>query len=98
VDFIPVLFVVSKLIWHRTRATGRRLRCLITNLVVHIRPADLVGFTNMLPSLHLAGYGSVDAKAGHTLYTEYQQAPRAKIFRRDQGTVTDLASMQHMMR
>lgn len=44
------------------------------------------------------GYGDVDAKAGHTLYTEYQQAPRAKIFRRDQGTVTDLPSMQHMMR
>jgi hypothetical protein len=40
----------------------------------------------------------VDAKAGHTLYTEYQQAPRAKIYRRDQGKVTDLASMQYMMR
>ena len=46
----------------------------------------------------LAGYDAVDAKAGHTLYTEYQQAPRAKIFRRDQGTVSDLPSMQHMMR
>lgn len=40
----------------------------------------------------------MDAKAGHLLYTEYQQAPRAKIFRRDQATVTDLESMQHIMR
>jgi hypothetical protein len=40
----------------------------------------------------------VDEKAGNLLYTEYQQAPRAKIFRRDQGTVSDMASMQHLMR
>lgn len=40
----------------------------------------------------------MDAKAGHTLYSEYQQAPRAKIFRRDQGKVADLTSMQWMMR
>jgi hypothetical protein len=45
-----------------------------------------------------AGYGMVDEKAGNLLYTEYQQAPRAKIFRRDQGTVSDMASMQHLMR
>jgi len=46
----------------------------------------------------MSGYGDVDAKAGHTLYTEYQQAPRAKIFRRDQGNVKDMATMQYMMR
>jgi hypothetical protein len=49
-------------------------------------------------ALTTAGYGTVDARAGHTLYTEYQQAPRAKIYRRDQGKVADLASMQYMMR
>lgn len=45
-----------------------------------------------------SGYGAVDAKAGHALYTEYQQAPRAKIFRRDQSSVNDVEGMQHMMR
>jgi len=45
-----------------------------------------------------SGYEVVDKAGGHALYTEYQQAPRAKIFRRDQSSVGDLTSMQHMMR
>lgn len=30
-----------------------------------------------------SGYGLLDKLSGHALFTEYQQAPRAKIFRRD---------------
>jgi hypothetical protein len=45
-----------------------------------------------------SGYGSVDAKNNQALYTEYQMAPRAQIFRREEGSVADLASMQHIMR
>lgn len=45
-----------------------------------------------------SGYGSLDAKAGHSLFTEYQMAPRAQIFRRDVGKVASMADMEHMMR
>lgn len=34
-----------------------------------------------------SGYGIIDELSRHLLYTEYQQAPRAKIFRRDQSNV-----------
>ena len=44
-----------------------------------------------------SGYGSVDEKAGHQLYTEYDMAPRAQIFRREQGSVSDMSSMQRVM-
>lgn len=46
----------------------------------------------------ISGYPSVDEKGGVSRYTQYQLAPRASIFRRDQGTVHDLESMQHIMR
>lgn len=46
----------------------------------------------------MSGYGSVDEKAGHSMYTEYQMAPRAQIFRREQGSVKDLETMQRVMR
>jgi hypothetical protein len=67
--------------------------CLFSSLLF---PPDLYIFS--FSSFFFAGYGMVDEKAGNLLYTEYQQAPRAKIFRRDQGTVSDIASMQHLMR
>lgn len=46
----------------------------------------------------LSGYPLVDEKAGNWKYTEYQQAARAKIFRREQSTVKDLESIQRLMR
>ena len=48
--------------------------------------------------LSSTGYDKVDKKANHTVFTEYQQAPRAKIFRREQSQVVDMASMQSLMR
>lgn len=45
-----------------------------------------------------SGYLGVDAKGGVMPYTQYQQAPRAKIFRQHQGEVHDLHTMQHFMR
>jgi len=33
-----------------------------------------------------SGYGLLDKLSGHALFTEYQQAPRAKIFRRDHSS------------
>lgn len=43
-----------------------------------------------------SGYPLLVHKLG--LDYSYDLAPRAKIFRRDQGTVTDMASMKHIMR
>ena len=43
-----------------------------------------------------AARGPEYAKATEGL--DYQQAPRSKIFRRDAGNVTDLASLQYLMR
>lgn len=45
-----------------------------------------------------SGYGNVDEKKGQFLFSEYQLAPRAEIFRREEGGVKDLASMQAVMR
>jgi len=43
-----------------------------------------------------SGYPEVVAKHGTDF--SYQLAPRAKIFRRDEGTVKDLSTMKHIMR
>jgi len=45
-----------------------------------------------------SGYGLLDKLSRHALFTEYQQAPRAKIFRRDHSNAVDLESMQYLMR
>lgn len=45
-----------------------------------------------------SGYPDVDEKGGVATFTQYQQAPRAKIFRQDQSTVKDLKTMQRVMR
>jgi len=45
-----------------------------------------------------SGYTEVSKMMGTIQGLEYQNAPRAQIFRRDQGTVVDLASFQHIMR
>jgi hypothetical protein len=45
-----------------------------------------------------SGYGSVDAKADHQLFTEYQMAPRAQLFRRDVGKVSSMDDMKYIMR
>jgi hypothetical protein len=45
-----------------------------------------------------SGYPSLDEKGGVQPFTQYQQAPRAKIFRRDQSSVQNLATMQALMR
>ena len=45
-----------------------------------------------------SGYGSVDAKADHQLFTEYQMAPRAQIFRREVGKVSTMDDMERIMR
>lgn len=51
------------------------------------------------PEIYVAsGYVSVDEKGGVLPFTQYQQAPRAKIFRRDESAVHDLATMQRIMR
>ena len=45
---------------------------------------------------NMSGYPEVVAKMGTDF--SYQLAPRAKIFRRDEGKVVDLDSMKHIMR
>ncbi|KAM4902232.1 phospholipase B-like 1 [Sylvia borin] len=45
---------------------------------------------------NLSGYASYVVKYGMDF--SYELAPRAKIFRRDQGSVTDLESMKYIMR
>ena len=45
---------------------------------------------------NMSGYPEVANKVGPD--ATYQLCPRAKIFRRDQGHVKDLASMQYIMR
>jgi len=45
-----------------------------------------------------SGYPLMSAKMGDLPGLDYQNAPRAQIFRRDQGSVTDLTSFQHIMR
>ena len=44
----------------------------------------------------MSGYPEVADKVGPD--ATYQLCPRAKIFRRDQGNVKDMASMQYIMR
>lgn len=44
----------------------------------------------------MSGYPEVVAKMGTDF--SYQLAPRAKIFRRDEGKVVDLDTMKHIMR
>jgi hypothetical protein len=100
----PLVVCLNRVVCHRNCG-----HCLQLNYYAHksatifVRPFHSCAplpLTAVLPAFRLMrpGYGSVDAKAGHTLYTEYQQAPRAKIYRRDQGKVADLSSMQYMMR
>jgi len=43
-------------------------------------------------------YSTVSKMMGSMQGLEYQNAPRAQIFRRDQGTVVDLASFERIMR
>ena len=45
---------------------------------------------------NMSGYPEVVEKVGPD--ATYQLCPRAKIFRRDQGNVKDMASMQYIMR
>lgn len=45
-----------------------------------------------------SGYPEMVTKMGDIPGLGYQNAPRAQIFRRDQGTVTNISSFQHMMR
>lgn len=45
-----------------------------------------------------AGYPMIDEKQGVAPYTQYQMAPRATIFRRDQSSVKDMKGMQYIMR
>jgi len=45
-----------------------------------------------------SGYTSIAHQMGSIQGFEYQTAPRAQIFRRDQGTVTDLPSFEAIMR
>lgn len=45
-----------------------------------------------------SGYGSVDIKANHAIFTEYQMAQRATIFRREEGGIFDMQSMEYVMR
>uniref|UniRef100_A0A0A1WDU0 Phospholipase B-like n=1 Tax=Echis coloratus TaxID=64175 RepID=A0A0A1WDU0_ECHCO len=45
---------------------------------------------------NMSGYTEYVQKLG--LEFSYEMAPRAKIFRRDQGKVTDMESMKHIMR
>ena len=45
-----------------------------------------------------SGYPAISAQLGDVPGFEYQNAPRAQIFRRDQGTVTNLKSFQDIMR
>ena len=45
---------------------------------------------------NMSGYPEVAEKVGPD--ATYQLCPRAKIFRRDQGNVKDMASMQYIMR
>lgn len=45
---------------------------------------------------NMSGYPEVVAKMGTDF--SYQLAPRAKIFRRDEGKVVDLDTMKHIMR
>ena len=44
----------------------------------------------------MSGYPAFSAKLG--IPNMYQRSPRAEIFRRDQGTVTDMKSMIAIMR
>ena len=44
----------------------------------------------------MSGYPEVVAKHGPEF--SYQLAPRAKIFRRDQGSVVDMTTFQDIMR
>lgn len=39
-----------------------------------------------------------DAMLNHTVFTEYHEAPRAKIFRRDHHKVQDVETMKKLMR
>ena len=93
-----IIITVAPITYTTTTLTSTLLLLLLTISYITI----LLPIYHILTPLHnpyyYIGYGAVDASAGHTLYTEYQQAPRAKIFRRDQGTVGDLQSMQYMMR
>ncbi len=45
-----------------------------------------------------SGYPDVDEKNNQTHGTEYQMAPRAKIFRRDHGNVNSIDSLQRILR
>ena len=44
------------------------------------------------------GYLQVDARSGRAPYSEYQLAPRAKIFRRESGSVEDVEGLKRVLR
>ncbi|XP_028601787.2 phospholipase B-like 1 isoform X1 [Podarcis muralis] len=57
------------------------------------------------PSYNVPFHENIYNLSGYTEYVEkygldfsYEMAPRAKIFRRDQGKVTDMETMKHIMR
>lgn len=45
-----------------------------------------------------SGYPLTDRKNNHSIFTEYHQSPRAKIFRRDHHKVQDVEAMKKIMR
>uniref|UniRef100_A0A098LYE7 Phospholipase B-like n=1 Tax=Opheodrys aestivus TaxID=186591 RepID=A0A098LYE7_9SAUR len=57
-------------------------------------PSYNIPFHNII--YNMSGYGEYVQKYG--LDFSYEMAPRAKIFRRDQGKVTDMESMKYIMR
>lgn len=62
-------------------------------------------FTGYWPSYNVPFHENIYNLSGYTEYVKkygldfsYEMAPRAKIFRRDQGKVTDMETMKHIMR
>ena len=66
---------------------------------------SIVIFVGYWPSYNVPFFEKVYNLSGYPEFVEqhgtdytYQLAPRAKIFRRDEGKVVDMASMKHIMR
>ncbi|XP_077195395.1 phospholipase B-like 1 isoform X1 [Paroedura picta] len=89
------------------KCIGNGALYVIEQIPKHVEYSDQ---TNILrkgywPSYNIPFHEAIYNTSGYRAYVKkygldfsYDMAPRAKIFRRDQGTVTDMASMKRIMR
>ena len=88
-----------------TRINGNANIIRFLSYTIYCNILDVVFFSGYWPSYNVPFYEEVYNRSGYPDIVKargtdfsYQLAPRAKIFRRDQNDVQDMASMKDIMR